>query len=265
MQWCSCARAGPGYGDPDNFQIEDCNTQRNLDEAGRRQAEAIGRYFREHQITFTAILSSRWCCCTQTAELLNYGSWSEFDGLNSFFQGHVDRQETLALLRDKLDSLSSDDMVLMVTHQVVISAITDISPPSGGLIVQYSYPEREAGQGPSPVTVNFKETLFYAAETCAEMLGTFMLVLTVVGSGIMAEQLSAGIDGLALLGNTLATGCILIVLITILGPVSGAHFNPAVTLTFFLLPRFPARTAIFYMLCQIAGGFAGNRACSYPV
>ena len=125
----------PGYGDPDNFQIEDCNTQRNLDEAGRRQAEAIGRYFREHQITFTAILSSRWCRCTQTAELLNYGSWSEFDGLNSFFQGHVDRQETLALLKDKLDSLSSDDMVLMVTHQVVISAITDISPPSGGLVV----------------------------------------------------------------------------------------------------------------------------------
>ena len=125
----------PGYGDPDNFQIEDCNTQRNLDAAGRRQAEAIGRYFREHQITFTAILSSRWCRCTQTAELLNYGSWSEFDGLNSFFQGHVDRQETLALLRDKLDSLSSDDLVLMVTHQVVISAITDISPPSGGLVV----------------------------------------------------------------------------------------------------------------------------------
>ena len=125
----------PGYGDPDNFQIEDCNTQRNLDSAGRQQAEAIGRYFREHQITFTAILSSRWCRCTQTAEQLNYGSWSEFDGLNSFFQGHVDRQETLTLLRDKLDSLSSDDLVLMVTHQVVISAITDISPPSGGLVV----------------------------------------------------------------------------------------------------------------------------------
>ena len=125
----------PGYGDPDNFQVEVCDTQRNLDAAGRRQAEAVGQYFREHQITFTAILSSRWCRCTQTAEQLNYGSWSEFDGLNSFFQGHVDRQETLALLRDKLDSLSSDDLVLMVTHQVVISAITGISPRSGGLVV----------------------------------------------------------------------------------------------------------------------------------
>ncbi|EHI48029.1 phosphohistidine phosphatase SixA [SAR116 cluster alpha proteobacterium HIMB100] len=125
----------PGYGDPDNFRIDDCDTQRNLDAAGRRQAEAIGHYFRDHQLTFTAILSSRWCRCTQTAELLNLGDWAEFDGLNSFFQGHVDRQKTLGLLRDKLDSLSADDQVLMITHQVVISAITGISPPSGGLVV----------------------------------------------------------------------------------------------------------------------------------
>ena len=124
----------PGYGDPDEFRIEDCDTQRNLDAAGRQQAEAIGRYFRDHQITFTAILSSRWCRCTQTAELLNYGQWSEFDGLNSFFQGHVDRQETLNLLKGKLNSLSSADQVLMITHQVVISAVTGISPPSGGLV-----------------------------------------------------------------------------------------------------------------------------------
>ena len=125
----------PGYGDPDEFRIEDCDTQRNLDAAGRQQAEDIGRYFREHQITFTAILSSRWCRCTQTAELLNNGHWSEFDGLNSFFQGHVDRQETLNLLKGKLNSLSSADQVLMITHQVVISAVTGISPPSGGLVV----------------------------------------------------------------------------------------------------------------------------------
>ena len=93
---------------------------------------------------------------------------------------------------------------------------------------------------------------------CAELLGTLMLVLTVVGSGIMADNLSAGIDGLALLGNTLATGCILIVLITIFGPVSGAHFNPAVTLTFFFASEISARTAAGYMLCQISGGLAGT-------
>ena len=66
---------------------------------------------------------------------------------------------------------------------------------------------------------------------CAEAIGTLVLVMTVVGSGIMADQLSGGIDGLALIGNTLATGAMLVVLITVLGPVSGAHFNPSVTLT----------------------------------
>ena len=71
----------------------------------------------------------------------------------------------------------------------------------------------------------------------AEALGTLILVMTVVGSGIMAEQLSGGIDGLALIGNTLATGCILVVLITLFGPVSGAHFNPAVTLAFHFAKR----------------------------
>ena len=62
---------------------------------------------------------------------------------------------------------------------------------------------------------------------CAEALGTLFLVMAVVGSGIMADQLSGGIDGLPLIGNTLATGAMLVVLITILGPISGAHSNPA--------------------------------------
>lgn len=133
----------PGYGDPDQFRIDDCSTQRNLDEAGRRQAEDIGRYFRDHQISFTEILSSRWCRCTETAARLNTGDWSEFGGLNSFFQGHADRKDTLRRLRQKLDSLPSDELVLMVTHQVVISAITGLSPPSGGLVV-YNTKTKEA-------------------------------------------------------------------------------------------------------------------------
>ncbi|MEM7749270.1 MAG: aquaporin, partial [Pseudomonadota bacterium] len=68
----------------------------------------------------------------------------------------------------------------------------------------------------------------------AEFLGTAFLLATVVGSGIMAEKLAGGNVALALLGNTIPTGAILFVLITMLGPISGAHFNPAVTLTFFL-------------------------------
>lgn len=133
----------PGYGDPEYFSINDCSTQRNLDAAGRRQAEDIGRYFRKHNVIFTSILSSRWCRCTETAERLNIGDWTAFDGLNSFFQNHADRKHTLRLLNTKLDSLSSDDRVLMITHQVVINAITGISPPSGGLVV-YNTQTREA-------------------------------------------------------------------------------------------------------------------------
>src|SRR5262245_42071391 len=91
----------------------------------------------------------------------------------------------------------------------------------------------------------------------AEALGTALLVATVVGSGIMAETLTKDV-ALALLGNTLPTGAILVVLITVLGPISGAHFNPAVSLVFALKRDLPARDALLYMLAQIAGGVAGT-------
>ena len=90
----------------------------------------------------------------------------------------------------------------------------------------------------------------------AEAIGTAFLVATVVGSGIMAENLTKDV-ALALLGNTLATGAILIVLITILGPISGAHFNPAVTMVFALKRELTAAEALAYVLAQIAGGIAG--------
>ncbi len=91
----------------------------------------------------------------------------------------------------------------------------------------------------------------------AEGLGTAFLLATVVGSGIMAERLSDGNIALALLGNTLPTGAILVVLITMLGPISGAHFNPAVTAAFFAKGDLPAREAAAYCAAQIAGGIAG--------
>ena len=90
----------------------------------------------------------------------------------------------------------------------------------------------------------------------AEALGTGMLVATVVGSGIMAQRMTDDI-ALALLGNTWPTGAILVVLITILGPVSGAHFNPAVTLVFALRREIEANAALTYIVVQIAGGVAG--------
>ena len=91
----------------------------------------------------------------------------------------------------------------------------------------------------------------------AEALGTALLVATVVGSGIMAEILSKDI-GLQLLGNTLPTGAMLVVLITILGPVSGAHFNPAVSLVMALKGDLPASEASRYVAAQILGGIAGT-------
>ncbi len=91
----------------------------------------------------------------------------------------------------------------------------------------------------------------------AEALGTAILVATVVGSGIMAQSLTTD-TAIALLGNTLPTGAILVVLITILGPISGAHFNPAVSLVFALRRELPPREAALYTLVQIAGGIAGT-------
>lgn len=91
----------------------------------------------------------------------------------------------------------------------------------------------------------------------AEALGTALLVATVVGSGIMAESLTRD-TALALLGNTLATGAILVVLITTLGPISGAHFNPAVSLVFALKRDLPPREATLYAGAQFAGGIAGT-------
>lgn len=91
----------------------------------------------------------------------------------------------------------------------------------------------------------------------AEALGTGILVATVAGSGIMADRLTDDV-ALALLGNTLPTGAILVVLITILGPISGAHFNPAVTLVFALRREIEANAALAYVVAQVLGGTTGT-------
>jgi glycerol uptake facilitator-like aquaporin len=100
-----------------------------------------------------------------------------------------------------------------------------------------------------------KSTL--AQRIVAEALGTAFLLAAVVGSGIMAAKLSGGNAALALLCNTLPTGAILVVLILALGPVSGAHFNPAVTLAFLCRGDLTWRTASLYMVSQVLGGIAG--------
>jgi glycerol uptake facilitator-like aquaporin len=96
-----------------------------------------------------------------------------------------------------------------------------------------------------------------AQRVASEALGTAFLLATVIGSGIMAQRLSGGNDALALLCNTLPTGAILTVLILIFGPVSGAHFNPAVTLAFALRGELPWPTACMYLAAQVSGAIIG--------
>jgi len=91
----------------------------------------------------------------------------------------------------------------------------------------------------------------------AEFFGTAILLLSIVGSGIMADNLSMGNDGVALLANSIATGCGLYVLITILGPISGAHFNPVVSLMFWRSGDIDGKTFAGYSIVQIVGGILG--------
>lgn len=103
-------------------------------------------------------------------------------------------------------------------------------------------------------------TLDLPRRLAAELVGTAGLLATVVGSGIMAERLAGGNVAVALLGNTLATGAILVVLILVFAPVSGAHFNPAVSLAFFARRELPPVDALLYVTVQVAGGLIGVAA-----
>ena len=124
----------PGFGDPVNFEIGNCATQRNLDEVGREQAGQVGSTLRLNGLDFDAVYSSQWCRCRETAELMDVGEVQTFAGLNSFFQSHASKKRTLELLMGKLDELPKDKLTLMVTHQVVIQSVTQFSVQSGGLV-----------------------------------------------------------------------------------------------------------------------------------
>jgi phosphohistidine phosphatase SixA len=126
----------PGNGDPTNFNLKDCRTQRNLDETGRQQARAIGKRLAASGLEFAAIYSSEWCRCLETAQLLGLGPVTPFNGLNSFFEDHVPREPTLAKLAEKLADLPVDGKpIIMVTHFVTISAVSNIAVSSGGMIM----------------------------------------------------------------------------------------------------------------------------------
>ena len=123
----------PGVGDPDHFTLENCNTQRNLDSVGRKQAAQIGAEISRSKTRFSEVLSSEWCRCKETTELLGLQQWSTFSGLNSFFQDYSEKSDVIERLVQKLNNLNPG-VTLMVTHQVVIRAATGQSVASGELV-----------------------------------------------------------------------------------------------------------------------------------
>ena len=125
----------PGTGDPANFQLDDCTTQRNLSEEGRAQATRIGERFREHGISSALVYSSQWCRCKDTATLLDFGKAQPFEVLNSFYQKYDRKEKQTALLERWIRSGSLDKPLIIVTHQVNITALTGVFPASGELVV----------------------------------------------------------------------------------------------------------------------------------
>ena len=128
----------PGVGDPDNFRLDDCSTQRNLNDEGRQQARAIGQWLRDRGIRNVRLYSSQWCRCLETARLMQVGEVNELIPLNSFFQDWQNEGPYLAALTEYMnDNARPGELIVMVTHQVTISGITGEWTDSGkGKLVQ---------------------------------------------------------------------------------------------------------------------------------
>ncbi len=126
----------PGTGDPPQFVLGDCRTQRNLSEQGRVQANDLGDRFRANGITSAQVLSSQWCRCLETARLLDLGGVEPNQALNSFFRDNTEESErTAAALAMIHSQTNADRPMVLVTHQVNITALTGIFPASGEIVV----------------------------------------------------------------------------------------------------------------------------------
>ena len=125
----------PGTGDPAEFRLGDCGTQRNLSAVGRDQARAIGTRLREAGVVPDVVATSQWCRARDTAELLALGPPEDWPEINSFFAGRGDRGAQTEATLARLAALPEEAVVLLVTHQVNITALTGIVPQSGEIIV----------------------------------------------------------------------------------------------------------------------------------
>lgn len=125
----------PGTGDPAAFTLNDCTTQRNLDDRGRTQARRIGAAMRAEGVSFDAVWTSQWCRCRETAQLVDMGLPMDVPSLNSHFAGRGDRVQQTADTLALISELPEGERVLLVTHFVNISALTGQSAGSGEIIV----------------------------------------------------------------------------------------------------------------------------------
>ena len=126
----------PGGGDPDNFEINDCKTQRNLSDAGRIQSQKIGNFFKANKITFSKVYSSEWCRCKETA-FLGFKNYETKNFLNSFFSKQFadNRQKQIIDFKKFIANWDEDQNLIFVTHYVVISEILNYAPSSGEIVI----------------------------------------------------------------------------------------------------------------------------------
>ena len=125
----------PGVGDPAGFRLGDCGTQRNLSDRGRRQAERIGALFRQMGVSQATVYSSQWCRCLDTAAGLGLGAVLPQPALNSFFDNGGSGKDQTAELRRLIRERQIGSALVLVTHQVNITALTGVYPASGEIVV----------------------------------------------------------------------------------------------------------------------------------
>ena len=126
----------PGNGDPNNFDIKDCSTQRNLNDEGRAQSKRIGNFFEKNNIKIDKVLSSEWCRCKDTAKIA-FGKFETFSALNSFYETRFSKNKSKQMkdLREYISKWESDSNLIIVTHYVVILDILDRGTSSGEMII----------------------------------------------------------------------------------------------------------------------------------
>ena len=126
----------PGNGDPDNFNLDDCSTQRNLNYQGRKQAKYIGEFFRKNKIKIDKVLSSEWCRCKETAKIA-FKDFSTNNFLNSFYSSQYakNKDQQIKLLNEYVKKFKSDKNLILITHYVLISEVLDYGPSSGEIVV----------------------------------------------------------------------------------------------------------------------------------